>query len=156
MSRDQLPYTLHGSLDLTTRTARFLPAEEEEGERWFLATSPEARWAGSTIILSGSREARKLRVLDVKDMEATTVAEGEEFLAARYTGKGLLYAATDKVVLLQPDGSTRVLVTAPEGETFVPAVLVSPFGRYLAIPRERQDIEGLRWITLEILDLTGI
>lgn len=155
MNRDQLPYTLHGSLDLTTRTARFLPAEEERGERWFLATSPEARWAGSKIILSGSREGRKLRVLDVKEMETTTVAEGEEFLAARYTGKGLLYVSTDKIVLLQHDGTMRVLLTVPEGETFVPPVIGSPFGHYLAIPRERQDIEGLRWITLEILNLTG-
>ncbi|KKM09149.1 hypothetical protein SY88_19940 [Clostridiales bacterium PH28_bin88] len=147
-------YSFHGSVDLVTRTARFLPAEKEKGHRWLFTISPESRWSGSKVILAASPEVRKLRVMDVKQMRVATLAEGEEYLAARWTDQGLLYVSANKVELIQPDGSARVLVSVPEGEVFVPTVVTSPSGRFLTISRERPDTEGLRWITLEILDLT--
>lgn len=59
------------------------------------------------------------------------------------------------VGLIEPDGSIRILFPAPKGEAFVPSILQSPSGRYLAIPRERPDTDGPRWIIIEVLDLAG-
>lgn len=89
-------------------------------------------------------------------MKVTTLAEGQEFLATRWTDSGLVYISTTEVGLIEPDGRTRILIAAPRGEAFVPAIQQSPSGRYLAIPRERPDTDGLRWITIEVLDLSSL
>lgn len=148
-------YRLHGLVDLSSRTARFLPAEQRS-EGWSLDLSYKARWSGNQVLLAAGRDDGKVRVLDVGEMRISTLVEGQEFLAARSTDRGLVYVSTAEVGLVGPDGRTRILVSAPRGETFVPAIQQSPSGRYLAIPRERPDTDGLRWITIDVLDLSSL
>lgn len=84
------------------------------------------------------------------------MTRGQEFFGARWVEKGVVYVSAREVGLIQPDRSTRILLQIPGGEACVPSVLASPSGRYLAIPRERPDSDGLRWITIEVLDLTKL
>lgn len=146
-------YRLHGFLDLETRQGGFVDWDEWLSGFPAIPISEEARWKNDMVILSVQPEHNKLKAYDFQEGKIKVLLEGKSVYAAGWTEEGLFYVTPREISVLRPDTSIKNLVEYSPGEKYLPDISYSPRGQYFAVPRERIDTDGLRWITLEIIKI---